>query len=85
MARLAAYCGITGGFDGFLAHVNALCEQLKVPRSLPAFVEGLQMDEERRQLIAEMAVVDPTAGGNPIELTLEGALDILDRAMKGRG
>ncbi|MGY6709187.1 MAG: iron-containing alcohol dehydrogenase [Rhizobiaceae bacterium] len=84
MDRLAAYCGISGGFDGFLAHVNALCEELKVPSSLPDFIQGLQMDEERRHLIAEMAVVDPTAGGNPVELTVEGALDILDRAMKGR-
>ncbi|NMG38424.1 iron-containing alcohol dehydrogenase [Chelativorans sp. ZYF759] len=84
MERLAAYCGISGGFDGFLARVNALCAELKVPESLPAFIDGLDMDEERRQLIAEMAVVDPTAGGNPVELTVDGALDILDRAMKGR-
>ncbi|MCG6115583.1 MAG: iron-containing alcohol dehydrogenase [Mesorhizobium sp.] len=85
MARLAAYCGITGGFDGFLAHINALCAELKVPRSLPDLIEGLRIEEERRQLIADMAIADPTAGGNPIELTHEGALDILDRAMKGRG
>jgi len=85
MERLAAYCGIARGFDGFLAHVNALCDELKVPRSLPAFIDGLEMDEERRKLIAEMAIVDPTAGGNPVELTVDGALDILDRAMKGRG
>ncbi|MFN4271453.1 MAG: iron-containing alcohol dehydrogenase [Aliihoeflea sp.] len=83
--RLAAYCGISGGFDGFLAHVNALCGELKVPKSLPDFIDGLSMDDERRKLIAEMAVVDPTAGGNPVKLTADGALDILDRAMKGRG
>lgn len=83
--RLAAYCGISGGFDGFLAHVNALCGELKVPKSLPDFIDGLSMDDERRKLIADMAVVDPTAGGNPIKLTADGALDILDRAMKGRG
>lgn len=85
MDRLAAYCGIAGGLDGFLAHVSALCDELKVPKSLPDFIAGLDMDGERRQLIAEMAVVDPTAGGNPVELTVAGALDILDRAMKGRG
>ena len=84
MVRLSAYCGIAGGFDGFLAHVNGLCDELNVPRSLPDFIDGLEMNEERRKLIAEMAVVDPTAGGNPVKLTAEGALDILDRAMKGR-
>ena len=83
--RLAAYCGISGGFDGFLAHVNALCGELKVPKSLPDFINGLSMDDDRRKLIADMAVVDPTAGGNPVKLTADGALDILDRAMKGRG
>ena len=83
--RLAAYCGISGGFDGFLAHVNALCGELKVPKSLPDFIDGLSMDDDRRKLIADMAVVDPTAGGNPVKLTADGALDILDRAMKGRG
>jgi alcohol dehydrogenase len=31
-----------------------------------------------------MAVADPTAGGNPIPLTRELALEIFDRALEGR-
>ena len=31
-----------------------------------------------------MAIVDPTAGGNPVELTKERALGIFDAAMAGR-
>jgi hypothetical protein len=42
------------------------------------------MDAARRSLIADMAVVDPTAGGNPVELTREAALAILDSAIAGR-
>ena len=34
--------------------------------------------------LGEMAIVDPTAGGNPIELTKARALEIFDRAMEGR-
>ena len=31
-----------------------------------------------------MAIVDPTAGGNPVPLTKEGALKIFDIAMAGK-
>ena len=82
--RLAAYCGIAGGFDGFAEAVAALRRELKVPHTLPELIQGLEMDGARRSLIADMAVVDPTAGGNPVELTKEAALAILDSAIEGR-
>ena len=31
-----------------------------------------------------MAIVDPTAGSNPVKLTKEGALKIFENAMKGK-
>jgi alcohol dehydrogenase class IV len=68
IGRLAAYCGIKGGFDGFQKAVMKLRKELKVPHTLPAFIKGLEIDKKRRALIADMAVVDPTAGGNPIKL-----------------
>jgi alcohol dehydrogenase len=37
----------------------------------------------KADLIAEMAVVDPTAGGNPVPLTKEGARQIFDAALRG--
>ncbi|ADZ71984.1 iron-containing alcohol dehydrogenase [Polymorphum gilvum] len=77
--RLAGFVGISGGFDGFLNHILALREDLGVPHTLG----GLGVDAARRELIAEMAVVDPTAGGNPVELTKDAALDIFDRALAG--
>ncbi len=81
--RLAAYCGIAGGFDGFAAAIMDLRKQLKVPNALPGLIEGLDMDEARKQLIVDMAVVDPTAGGNPVELTKQAARFILDKALAG--
>ncbi|MGB3643056.1 MAG: iron-containing alcohol dehydrogenase [Mesorhizobium sp.] len=81
--RLAAYCGIAGGFDGFTKAILDLRQTLKVPHTLPEFIKGLDMDAERKGLIADMAIVDPTAGGNPIELTREGALSLLESALKG--
>ena len=81
--RLAAYCGIKGGFDGFQKAVLKLRKELKVPHTLPAFIKGLEIDKKRAVLIADMAIVDPTAGGNPVKLTKKGALSLLDKAMSG--
>lgn len=81
--RLAAYCGLKGGFDGFARAVMKLRKELKVPHTLPQFIKGLEMDKMRRTLIANMAIVDPTAGGNPVKLTRKGALSLLDNAMSG--
>ena len=78
--RLAAYIGLEASFDAFLAAVIKLRADLGVPHTLEEF----KVDGSKRELIGDMAVVDPTAGGNPIELTRERALDIFDRAMDGR-
>lgn len=79
IARLAAYLGIAGGFDGFMQAVLKLREDVGVPHTL----NELSVDDGRRETIAEMAIVDPTAGGNPVPLTKEAALKIFDRAMAG--
>ena len=81
--RLADYLGIAGGFDGFVAAVMKLRKELNVPDSLPEFIKGLEMDGARKDMIAEMAIVDPTAGGNPVELTKDGALKLLNQALAG--
>jgi len=82
--RLADYLGIDGGFDGFLTAIMNLRSELGVPHTLPEFIKGLEMDEARKDLIADMAIVDPTAGGNPIELTKERALKLLNAALEGK-
>ena len=41
------------------------------------------MDKKRKELIADMAVVDPTAGGNPVKLTKKAALTLLENAIAG--
>ncbi|MGC4026828.1 MAG: iron-containing alcohol dehydrogenase [Mesorhizobium sp.] len=81
IARLAAYCGIKGGFDGFNKAVLKLRKELKVPNTLQGLIKDLHMDNKRKTLIADMAVVDPTAGGNPIKLTKKGALSLLNAAL----
>lgn len=82
--RLADYLGIDGGFDGFLTAIMKLRSELGVPHTLPEFIKEIEMDEARKDLIADMAIVDPTAGGNPIELTKERALKLLNAALEGK-
>jgi alcohol dehydrogenase class IV len=83
IARLAAYCGIKGGYDGFAKAVVQLRKELKVPHTLPSLVKGLEMDKKRKGLIAAMAIVDPTAGGNPVKLTKKAAATLLENALTG--
>jgi alcohol dehydrogenase len=80
IARLAAYLGLEPSFDAFLKSVLDLRTSLKVPHTLGEF----KVNGDKRDLIGDMAIVDPTAGGNPIELTKARALEIFDRAMEGR-
>ncbi len=80
IGRLAAYCDLPPTFEAFLHAILGLRQKLNVPHTLADFgVTG-----EKRDLIGDMAIVDPTAGGNPRKLTKELALEIFDRAMEGR-
>ena len=80
IARLAAYIGLAPSFDAFLHAVIGLRLRLEVPHTLRDF----GVDDAQRDKIGDMAIVDPTAGGNPIELTKERALAIFDRALEGK-
>jgi alcohol dehydrogenase class IV len=50
---------------------------------LPGLIKGLDMDRKRKALIADMAIVDPTAGGNPVKLTKKAALALLEASLAG--
>lgn len=67
IGRAAAYLGISGGFDGFYDYVLKLRSELGVPENLSAM--GITPD--RIDELAAMAIEDPSAGGNPVALTLE--------------
>lgn len=84
IARLAAYIGISGGFDGFMDAVMKLRKDLGVPDTLIGLIKDLDMDDARMSQIADMAIVDPTAGGNPVPLTKEAAITLLDQALTGK-
>ena len=62
---LAAYLGISGGFDGFYNYVVELNASLGIPANL---TELGVTDPDMDWLVAS-ALKDPSVGGNPIEMT----------------
>ncbi len=78
--RLAAYVGISGGFDGFVEHVLTMRDTLDVPHRLTE----LGVDPAQVDVIAKAAAVDPSAAGNPLPFTVELATEIFDEACSGQ-
>ncbi len=75
--RAAAYLGIAGGFDGFYAHVMDLRASLSIPANLTALgVAAARLDE-----LTEMALLDPSCGGNPVEMTRENTRALFGACM----
>ena len=79
IARLAAFCGMEPSFDAYLEAILALRRDVGVPHTLKDF--GVTLD--RVDLMADMAILDPTAGGNPIPLTKDIALALYAKAWGG--
>ena len=65
--RAAAYIGIAGGFDGFKSRIMALRAELNIPANL----SEMGVDQDRLDELTEMALEDPSCGGNPVEMTHE--------------
>ena len=75
--RAGAYLGISGGFDGFRTRVMDLRAALSIPANLTALgVEPARLDE-----LTEMALEDPSCGGNPVEMTRENTRALYQACM----
>ena len=79
LERVGAYLGLPPGFRSFLDWILTLRDEIGIPHTLA----GLDMPLGEVDRVAEMAIHDPTAGGNPVPLTKEGARQILEQAAKG--
>ena len=67
--QAADYLGIPGGFVGFCAFVGDFNASLGIPATLT----DLGVHDPDIGALARAAVVDPTAGGNPVELRYDDA------------
>ncbi|MEX0279360.1 MAG: iron-containing alcohol dehydrogenase [Ruegeria sp.] len=73
----AAYLGIDGGFDGFRAFVQTFNDSLGIPRKL----SDLGVTEAALPQLVQGALIDPSCGGNPIELTEENLTALFRAAL----
>ena len=80
IVALARWLDIDGGFDGFMRHVLDTRRELAIPETLPA----LGVDAPDIARLAAMAVEDPSAGGNPVPMTVAGCERLLEAALEGR-
>ena len=68
--KAAAYLGIKGGFDGFRAAIMDLRKTLNIPENLTA----LGVTNPDLDMLTDMALEDPSCGGNPVAMTRENTL-----------
>jgi alcohol dehydrogenase len=77
LGQAAAYLGIKGGFDGLAARVNDLNAMFGFPKGLA----GMGVTADRIPELAAQAIEDPSAGGNPVPMTLENTTALFHAAM----
>jgi hypothetical protein len=73
------YLNISGGYGGFVDWVLELRQTVATPHTL----NDIGIDDQRMDEIGEMAVADPSAGTNPIQLTAAEYTDIGRCAVAG--
>lgn len=73
----AAYLGMDGGFAGFHDAIMELRTKLAIPENLSAM--GVQFGD--LDMLTEMALEDPSCGGNPIPMTRENTRALFDACM----
>jgi alcohol dehydrogenase class IV len=75
--KAAAYIGFGGGFAGFHDQVMELRAKLAIPENLSAM--GVQFAD--LDMLTEMALEDPSCGGNPVKMTRENTRRLYDACM----
>ena len=76
-AGAARYLGIEGGFDGFYDFVGGLVQQLNIPKNLTVLGLADVGDADLERIVAA-ALTDPSAGGNPREMTAANTRALLE-------
>ena len=76
-AGAARYLGIEGGFDGFYDFVGGLVQQLNIPKNLTDLGLADLVDADLERIVAA-ALTDPSAVGNPREMTAANTRALLE-------
>ena len=77
ISAAADYLGIEGGFEGFDAFVADLNARLSIPETLTA----LGVTDPDLDRLTEMALRDPSCGGNPVPMTPENTRRLFENCL----
>jgi alcohol dehydrogenase len=77
LGRAADYLGLERGFSGFYDFALSLNARLGMPAGLAA----MGVARERIPELAAMAIEDPSTGGNPVAMTLENTVALIEDAL----
>ena len=73
IATAAHYLKIDGGFEGFLAYLDGLCEAIDIPKNL----NMLGVKNIDRELVTRLALKDPSCYGNPKVMNFDNVKALL--------
>jgi alcohol dehydrogenase class IV len=79
LAEAARYLDLPPSYTGFVDWVLGLRAQLQIPNRL----SEIGIDGEQAERIGQMAVEDPSAGGNPIQFSADEYSAIFQQAVAG--
>ena len=74
ISEVANYLDIANGFEGFKKFITELCQSLEIPKNL----SELGVVNPDINLIAEMAMRDPSVSGNPRVMTEENTFKLIE-------
>jgi alcohol dehydrogenase class IV len=81
LTRLAAWLGLPKpGYQAVLDWVLALRREIGIPHTL----KDIGVGSDRLDLLSEMAAVDPTAGGNPVQIGVPELRRLFVASIEGR-
>ncbi len=75
--QAAAYLGIDGGFDGFRSFVQEFNDSFAIPRKL----SDLGVTKAAIPELVQGAIIDPSCGGNPIQLNQQNITELFNTAI----
>lgn len=78
-AYIARALGLEPSLDGLIQWVIELRKEVGIPHTLAE----IKITADDKKLVGEMAVEDPSAGGNPISFTAEQYAALFEKAVNG--
>ena len=81
ITRIAKYLSLENTtFEGFIKWVLALRKELEIPHTLKELIN----DDSKLEKMSELALQDPSTGGNPIPLNQKDFLELYKNSYDGK-